>query len=154
MRPTPESASGALPTPVLHNMSCRPDATAQYSGRDACQRLRFWVDAMPPNVMTWREVCQAFGIACAPDDDGYTRLAAAAARPCPALVRLPPIAGVLRNAAGDSLAGLTDDPDVVLAVLARASSHVFLRDGAPTVTTDRFRLPVTLVIPTSWSLTP
>jgi hypothetical protein len=151
---TPESASGALPAPLLHNMSCRPDATAQYSGRDACQRLRFWVDAMPQTVMTWREVCQAFGIACAPDDDGYTRLAAATAQPCPALVRLPPVAGVLRNAAGDALAGLTDDPSVVLAVLARASSHAFLRDGAPTVTSDRFRLPVTLIIPTSWSLTP
>ncbi len=154
MTRTPESFVGAMPTPVLHNMSCRPDATAQYSGRDACQRLRFWVDALVPTLSTWREVCQVFGVACAPDDEGYTQLAAAAAQPCPSLVRLPPVAGVLRNAPGDALAGLTDDPSVVLAVLARAASHVYLRDGAPTLTTDRFRLPVTLIIPTSWSLTP
>ncbi|MBU6210444.1 MAG: hypothetical protein KGR22_11095 [Planctomycetes bacterium] len=139
------------PAQLLHNMSCGPNATIVHTGTDACRRLRFALPGGPLTTSKWIESCQRLGIPCAPTDDGYPLLVARAAQPHPLLARLPAVASVLANAGGDELPGWTDDPDLILAVLARSTAKVFLRDQAPVIATDRFQRTVTLLVPRTWS---
>ncbi len=139
------------PAQLLHNMSCGPNATIVHTGTDACRRLRFALPGGPLTTYKWIESCQRLGIPCAPADDGYALLVARAARPHPLLARLPAVASVLANAGGDEVPGWTDDPDLILAVLARSTGKVFLRDQPPVIATDRFQRSVTLLMPRSWS---
>ena len=139
------------PAQLLHNMSCGPNATIVHTGTDACRRLRFALPGGPLTTSKWIESCQRLGIPCAPADGGYALLVARAAQPHPLLARLPAVASVLANAGGDELPGWSDDPDLILAVLARSTGKVFLRDQPPVITTERFQRSVTLLVPRTWS---
>lgn len=139
------------PPRLLHNMSCRPDATIAHTGADACKRLRFVLPGGPLTTTKWVERCDRLGIPWAPTDDGYSLLVARAARGHPLLARLPAVASVLANAGGDELAGWTDNLDLILAVLSRSTAKVFLRDQAPVIATDRFQRSVTLLLPRTWA---
>lgn len=141
-------------TPILHNMSCRPTVTIQHASAAQCRRLKFSSPLWPKDAQAFAEFCPAFGLPTPAAADGYARIAEAASEPCPQLARLPPVAAALRNAPGDPVAGLTDDPRLLLAVLVRCFGKVFMRNVPPSVTSDSFRGPVTLLIPHSWNLNP
>ena len=141
-------------TPLLHNMSCRPTVTIQHASQAQCRRLRFASRLWPKDAQAFADFCPVFGLPTPAAEDGYARLAEAALEPCPKLARLPAVAAALRNAPGDSIPGLTDDPRLLLAVLSRCFGTVFMRDVPPSVTSDSFRGPVTLLIPSSWNLNP
>ncbi len=119
-----------------------------------CRRIRFSSPLWPADATAFAEFCPAFGLPRPAVADGYARLAEAAAEPCPLLARLPPVAAVMRNVAGDDIAGLTDDPRLMLAVMSRCFGNVFMRDVPPSITTDSLRHQVTLLIPNSWNLNP
>lgn len=144
----------ACRTPILNNMSCRPTVTITHSSAAQCRRLMFSSPLWPKDAQAFAEFCPVFGLPRPPAADGYARLAEAASEPCPQLARLPPVAAALRNAPGESVAGITDDPRLLLAVLTRCFGAVFMRDVPPSVTSDSFRGPVTLLIPHSWNLNP
>ncbi len=135
-------------------MYCGPHANVTRKGVDVCRRLRFALPGEPRDTGLWMEVCQRLGIPGDPDADGYPLLVAGAAQPHPLLARLPAVASVLTNAAGDALPGWTDDPNLILAVLARSTSKVFLRDLPPVIVSDRFTRSVTLLLPRSWNPDP
>lgn len=146
------SATGMRTQPRIHNMSCRPTVTVTHRSAAQCRRIRFASSLWPADARAFAEFCPAFGLPTPAVADGYARLVEAAAEPCPLLARLPPVAAVLRNASGDSIAGLTDDPRLLLAVMSRCFGSVFMRDVPPSITTDSFRQQVTLLIPSSWNL--
>ena len=146
--------AGMRAQPRIHNMSCRPTVTVTHKSAAQCRRIRFSSTLWPTNATAFAEFCPAFGLPMPALADGYARLAEAASEPCPLLARLPPVAAVMRNASGDSIAGLTDDPRLMLAVMSRCFGNVFMRDVPPSITTDSFRHQVTLLIPSSWNLTP
>jgi hypothetical protein len=142
------------PTPLLHNMYCGPHANAIHNGVDVCRRLRFVLPGEPRNTGRWIEVCQRLGIPSDPAADGFPLLVARAAQPHPLLSRLPAVASVLTNAAGESLPGWTDDTGLILAVLARSTAKVFMRDLPPVIVSNRFLGSVTLLLPRSWNPDP
>lgn len=141
-------------TPLIHNMSCRPTVSITHKSAALCRRVRFTSPKWPFEPKAFADFCPAFGLPTPPVADGYGTLVAAAEEPCPLLARLPPVAAVLRNAGGDAIPGLTDDPTLLLAVMTRCFGSVFLRDLPPSVTSESFRNPVTLLIPESWNLNP
>jgi hypothetical protein len=150
----PSGREHARATPLIHNMSCRPTVSIVHSSAALCRRVRFTSPKWPIEPEAFADFCPAFGLPTPSVADGYARLVEAADAPCPLLARLPPVAAVLRNAAGDAIPGLTDDPTLLLAVMTRCFGSVFLRDLPPSVTSDSFRNPVTLLIPDSWNLNP
>ncbi|MBU3728617.1 MAG: hypothetical protein FGM37_05140 [Phycisphaerales bacterium] len=147
-------ATGAGAQPRIHNMSCRPTVTLTHKSDPQCRRLRFSTATWPASATAFADYCPALGLPMPTAAEGYARLLEAASEPCPLLARLPPVAAVMRNAAGESIAGLTDNPRVVLAVMSRCFGHVFMRDLPPSITSDSLRLQVTLLIPKSWNLNP
>lgn len=150
----PGGRERAHATPLIHNMSCRPTVSIVHSSAALCRRVRFTSPKWPFEPESFADFCPAFGLPEPSVADGYGTLVAAAEAPCPLLARLPPVAAVLRNAGGDAIPGLTDDPKLLLAVMTRCFGSVFLRDLPPSVTSDSFRNPVTLLIPESWNLDP
>lgn len=140
--------------PLIHNMSCRPSVTVHHKSPDQCRRVRFHSAAWPKGATAYADFFPIFGLPKPAAEDGYARLTEAASEPCPQLSRLPPVAAALRNAAGDTVAGLSDDPRLMLAVMTRCFGKVFMRDVPPSVTTESIRFPVTLLIPLSWNLNP
>jgi hypothetical protein len=150
----PASGAGAPAQPLIHNMSCRPTFTVTHKSAAQCRRLRFSSPQWPAAATAFADYCPTFGLPMPTAAEGYARLVEAAAEPCPLLARLPPVAAVLRNAPGESIAGLTDDPRVLLAVMSRCFGSVFMRDLPPSITSDSLRLQVTLLIPKSWNLNP
>jgi hypothetical protein len=129
-------------------------ANTVHNGVDTCQRLRFVLPGQSLNTRRWMEVCQRLGIPGDPTADGYSLLVAHAAQSHPLLSRLPAVASVLTNASGKALPGWTDDPGLILAVLARTTDKVFLRDLPPVIVSDRFQRSVTLLLPRTWSPNP
>lgn len=144
-RPSPRPAP-----PLLHNMSCRPDATVQYTGRDQCIRLCFSFSRLSGHPGLYERIVGARKPRYRPYANLDEAYRAVLERPCPALSCLPPIAGVLRNAPGELRPGITDDPHLALAVLARCTDSVFLRDSVPVPGDDRLFRPATLLLPPSW----
>ena len=144
--------SGRNPA-LLHNMSCRPDATVQHTGTHAGRALRFafaFPAKRPPRLT---DVLPAMGFPRAQTNNVLAYLERHAAEPCALLATLPPVAAVHANAAGEQLPGLTDDPLLVLAVLTRCSGALFLRDRPPCVTADRVLRSITLIAPKTWNPT-
>jgi len=150
----PARGAGAGAQPLIHNMSCRPTVTVTHKSSAQCRRLRFSSSLWPAAATAFADYCPAFGLPMPTASEGYARLVEAAAEPCPLLARLPPVAAVMRNAPGDSIAGLTDDPRLMLAVMSRCFGNVFMRDVPPSITSDSLRLQITLLIPNSWNLNP
>lgn len=147
-------ARGAGAQPLIHNMSCRPTVTVTHTGVAQCTRLLFTSALLPGDGKPLEECCAAFGLTAPAADLAYARLMEAASEPCPLLARLPPVAAVMRNTHGQCIPGLTDDPRLLLAVMSRCFGHVFMRDLPPSITSDSFRLQVTLLVPKSWNLNP
>ena len=152
--PAPKGHERAHAAPLIHNMSCRPTVSITHTSRALCRRVRFTSPKWPIEPEAFADFCPAFGLPTPSLADGYATLVQAAEAPCPLLARLPPVAAVLRNAGGDAIPGLTDDPTLLLAVMTRCFGSVFLRDLPPSVTSDSFRSPVTLLVPDSWNLDP
>jgi len=150
----PPRGAGATAPPLLHNMSCRPTATVTHTSAALCRRLKFASALWPASPTAFADFCPAFGLPTPTVAEGYACLVKAAGEPCPLLAKLPPVAAVMRNAPGEPLAGLTDNPQLMLAVMSRCFGHVFMRDVPPSITTDSFRQQVTLLIPHSWNLEP
>lgn len=147
-RTIPPHAAGA---PWIHNMSCRPGASVVHTGTDACRRLRFSLNVpLHPAVRRYAELCPMFGLPVPADDDGFPVLMAFVNEPCPKLAALPAVAVADPAARGESITGFTDDPRLVLAVLARCSGRVFLRDRAPSISTPQIRATLDLLVPRSW----
>lgn len=152
--PQPSGPERADTTPLIHNMSCRPQVSIAHKSAALCRRVQFTSPKWPKDPQAFADFFPMFGLPKPPVADGYARLVEAADAPCPLLARLPPVAAVLRNAVGEAIPGLTDDPKLLLAVMTRCFGSVFLRDLPPSVTSDSLRQPVTLLIPESWNLTP
>jgi hypothetical protein len=146
--------SGRNPA-LLHNMSCRPDANVNHTGTHHGGALRigfaFAPDAKRPPRLT--DVLPAMGFPRAQTNNVLAYLERHAAEPCALLAKLPPVAAVHANAAGEQVPGLTDDPLLVLAVLTRCSGALFLRDRPPCVTADRVLRSITLIAPKTWNPT-
>ena len=124
---------------LLHNMSCRPNTAVTHTGVDQC----------PPNSL-FTEFCETFGVAMPEDGDGWKALTDAANLPCPELMLLPAVAAVLVNAPGNVFPGISDNPRLALAVLARCSGGIFIRDRPPVITSDHIKNTITLIAPLSW----
>ena len=144
--------SGRNPA-LLHNMSCRPDANVQWTGTHDGRVLRFafaFPTKRPPQLT---DVLPAMGLPRSHKNHVQAHLERLAAEPCLSLAKLPPVAAVHANAAGEQVPGLTDDPLLVLAVLTRCSGALFLRDRPPCVTADRVLRSITLIAPKTWNPT-
>lgn len=171
-----ETTSTAPPPPLLHNMSCRPDTTIINNGKDQCVRIRFALEiprtsiqAPPPagqgppkpivvngislqfgKTLEMAVLCPLFGISIRRGDDPWQALRDFANEPCPELALLPAAASVSANTSGRSIAGLTDNPRLQLAVLARCSAKVFIRDWPPVISIEKLTRDVTLIAPAHW----
>lgn len=126
--------------------------SVSHTSPDRCQRLRF----VPPSPSGgegsgFSEVCHAYGIEVVDGDDPWQLLMAAASAPCGGLACLPPVAAVRRTGLGTGLPGITDQPLVVLAVLARCCGSVFLRDRSPLVEIATLTTETDILIPANWS---
>ena len=144
-RSTDARASGRL------HMWGRPGASVTHAGTDLCRRLHFSLRVPPPTAARrFADLCPLFGLAVPEDGDGFPVLMAYAAEPCPKLEWLPAVAAAEPTCRGESIAGFTDDPRLVLAVLARCSGRVFLRDRAPSISTPQIRATLDLLVPRSW----
>lgn len=140
--------------PLLHNMSCRPDATVQHTGTHDGRALRFgfvFTAKRPPRIT---DVLPAIGLPRARTENVLSHLQRLAGEPCHLLRQLPAVAAVHANAAGEQVPGLTDHPLLVLAVLTRCSGSLFMRDRPPAVTEDRLLRSITLLAPKNWTFKP
>ena len=137
--------------PWLHNMSCRPGATVVHQGTDLCRRLRFTLNIpQDPKLRRYADLCPLFGLPVPKDGDGFPLLMACLAEPCPKLAALPAVAAVDPAGRGETVAGFNDDPRLALAVLARCSGRVFMRDRTPGLSTPQIRATLDLLVPRSW----
>lgn len=155
--PTPETVRACGPSnrkpALLHNMSCRPDAKVQHTGTHAGRALRFAFAFPTKRPTRLTDVLSAMRLPRAREENALAHLERVAAEPCALLGKLPPVAAVHANAAGEQVQGLTDDPRLVLAVLTRCNGAVFLRDRPPCVTEDRVLRSITLIAPMTWNPT-
>lgn len=145
-----ERASIAAGASLLHNMSCRPNTAVTHTGVDQCHRICILSELPPSPNSLFTEFCATFGVDIPADGDGWKALTDAANLPCPELMLLPPVAAVLVNAPGQVFPGISDNPRLVLAVLARCSGGIFIRDRPPVITSDQIKNTVTLIAPLSW----
>ena len=145
-----ERASIAAGASLLHNMSCRPNTAVTHTGVDQCHRICILSELTPTPNLLFTELCATFGVDMPEDGDGWKALTNAANLPCPELMLLPPVAAVLANAPGKVFPGISDNPRLVLAVLARCSGGIFIRDRPPVITSDQMKKTVTLIAPLSW----
>jgi len=142
-------------TALLHNMSCRPTAVIKHQGSDQCQRLRFTANltGIAPDT-DFFELCHAFGVELPTNGDGWSALNDAANEPCPELLRMPAMMAVCENSLGTVVPQLCDNPRVILAVLTRSTSKLFIRNWTPVITMAKLRRSVTLLAPLNWKLNP
>lgn len=139
---------------VMQNMSCRPQADAKHNGRNASRAMRFGFARAKDAAPTLAAIAQQLGIEAAADADALRQIERLAQKPCPLLARLPPVAAAHTALTGEKHIGLTNHPLLVLAVLARSDSGVFLRDRPPAISEQRLLRSVTLLMPPSWSPKP
>lgn len=135
---------------LLHNMSCRPNVAVQHQGHNECCALRFGFQLPTDRAPSLNDILLTLKITHTRMANSLAAIAALALEPCPLLDRMPPVAAVRLNVAGDEIPGLTDQPLLILAVLARCGSGMFIRDRPPIVTKDRILHSVTLFAPQSW----
>ncbi len=135
---------------LLHNMSCRPNTAVTHSGVDHCHRICILTDLPREPCSLFTQFCETFGVDMPDDGDGWQALTDAANLPCPELMLLPPVAAVLVNTPGKVFPGISDNPRLALAVLARCSGGIFIRDRPPVITSDQIKRSVTLIAPLSW----
>ena len=146
--PSPTSIEGASDR---LKMWARPSATIVHDGTDLCRRLRFGLAiGNDPRPRRFADLCPLLGLPAPEDGDGYPVLMDFLSEPCPKLALLPAVAAVDRTARGEQIAGFTDDPRLLLAVLARCSGHVFLRDRSPSLSTPQLIATIDLLVPRSW----
>jgi len=145
---------GGQRAPLLHNMSCRPDATVQHTGTHHGRALRFGFALSADRSPRLSDVQLALGLRRKRGETLLDQLERIAAEPCPLLAQLPAVAAVHGVAAGEVVPGLTDQPLLILAVLTRSSGNLFLRDRPPAVTQDRVLRSITLLAPANWTLKP
>lgn len=163
---------------VLHNSGpSRSSArSASRKGADDCRRILFpmgerfasansvarWPAGVGVDNITDYEKCVAsadslekwcdlLGLTAAKADQAANILREAATHAADKLMRLPPIAAVLPNTSGETLAGLSDDPLLTLAVLSRTcGGRVFIRNKSPIIEQEYLCRKVSLVVPKSW----
>ncbi len=145
-----ERAPIATGAALLHNMSCRPNTAVTHTGVDQCHRICILTDLPRPPNSLFTEFCETFGVDMPEDGDGWKALTDAANLPCPELMLLPAVAAVLVNAPGNVFPGISDNPRLALAVLARCSGGIFIRDRPPVITSDHIKNTITLIAPLSW----
>ena len=114
-----ERAPIATGAALLHNMSCRPNTAVTHTGVDQCHRICILTDLPRPPNSLFTEFCETFGVDMPEDGDGWKALTDAANLPCPELMLLPAVAAALVNAPGNVFPGISDNPRLALAVLAR-----------------------------------
>lgn len=136
---------------VLHNMSAGPTARAARKGADGCRRIHFPMServALADSLKGW---CALIGSPASTIDQAVTILREAAVNAAEKLQLLPPVASALCNTPGETLAGLSDDPLLTLAVLSRCSGgKVFIRNKSPIILKEYLSITVSLVVPENW----
>ena len=115
------------------------------TGRDRCLRITFSLANALGGGATFYDLATHLGLD--PDQEqAVIEACKARAVGVPLHRHLPPLAGVVLDDSGAELPGLTNDVDVTIAVLARASDRAFIRRHYPVVDRDRLERTVTLIV--------
>ena len=116
------------------------------AGRDCCRRVIFSLANVLGKGAGFADLARRLGVA--PNDEPAVRAAARQrAVGVRSLRRLPAVAHVVIDRSGSAGAGLSDDLDITLAVLARCSEQAFIRRHYAMVTRKRLERVVTLILP-------
>ncbi len=157
MRRPPEPRP--VPPARLHNMSCAPRATVARKGSDRCRRVRIGFSAFfsppgdkgeKPNLADW---CRLLGLAAGGNEEARARRLRQELLAPAGLEHFPAVAPVVKGGAGEALPGVSDDPRLVAAILARSSgSRVFIRQKAPIIFANFLNSDLCLILPEDWRL--
>ena len=137
--------------PVLNNSGYPPMTTLQHRGINQCLKIQLgrkvFPMANPTSIL--RYWCKALGLA-ADDDSKLAGLLRAAVTLVPQLRVLPPIAPACFSGGGKSIPGISDDPLLSVAVVARTAGGVFIGHKSPIICGQSLNEQVTLILPINW----